>query len=498
MNKMKIVICFFLSAGFLSCTKWLDLSPENAVIKEEFWQTKEQVHAAVLGCYASLLGAPAGVSDRPLSEYFFLWGELRADMVSPGIGISTDEQEIVNVNILAANSLTKWGAVYRSINYCNTVIDFAPDALQSDNTFTESSLKAYLAETKALRGLLYFYLLRTFGEVPLKLTATTTDEDIQPVPKSTKEEVLAQIIKDLEDASLNIMKTYGGVTTDKGRLTYYAVQTILADVYLWAERYEDCINAADIVINSGNFGLIEGNAGWYTTLYANGNSAESIFEFQYDEQKLNTFYPIFTTTRRKLIASERVMEEIYTVNYDDPLLKDIRGEYSAVRTTDNSIWKYLGNDTQTGIRTVDQSFAHWPVYRYAELLLIKAEACAQVNRGQEALDIVEVIRTRAQALETTHRELAASQTEEITEYILEERARELAFEGKRWYDVLRNAKRDNYRNLHLLINMVSVAVPPERQQSAMVKYQDKDSHYLPVNESELLIDKSLKQNPFYE
>lgn len=496
----RLIIWALIGASSLmgaSCNKWLDQKPQDGVVGDEFWQTKEQVYAAVLGCYASLLGAPSGVSDRPLSEYFFLWGELRADMVAPGVGISFYEQEIINVNILPSNTLSSWAAVYRTINYCNTVLDFAPAVLERDNTLSEQVLNGYLAEARALRGLMYFYLLRTFGEVPLKLTATASDEDIQSVQKSPKEAVLELILADLQQAAPHAPATHGSTYRDKGRITYYTVQAILADVYLWAERYDESIAAADILISSGNFGLIEGNSGWYNTLYFQGNSTESIFEFQFDTQKLNTFYPMFSTSRRRLVASERVMEEIYTINYEDETLKDIRGDYAAVRTSDNAIWKYLGSANQSVSRQAEESYAHWPVYRYAEILLIKAEACARVGRGAEALVLVDQIRERASALEATAQNLQADDTEGITEYVLDERARELAFEGKRWYDVLRNAKRDNYSHISILINVVIAAVPPERQQSAIAKYQDYNSHYLPVSESELLIDKELEQNPFY-
>ena len=114
-----------------SCKKWLALEPENGIIRENFWKTKEQVQAAVLGCYASLLIGPSGSYgnvnyDRGLTENLFLWGELRADMLTPSTGITNEELDVMNVNILETNSITNWRSVYRTINYCNTVIDFAP------------------------------------------------------------------------------------------------------------------------------------------------------------------------------------------------------------------------------------------------------------------------------------------------------------------------------------------------------------------------------------
>src|SRR5919199_1044580 len=132
-NKVFKYLCLLIVIiAASSCKKWLDLQPQDGIVRQNYWKTKEQVQAAVNGCYASLLGAPAGISDRPLPEYLFLWGELRADLLSPSTGVSNEELDIMNVNILETNSITNWRSVYRTINYCNTIIDFAPQVLQND------------------------------------------------------------------------------------------------------------------------------------------------------------------------------------------------------------------------------------------------------------------------------------------------------------------------------------------------------------------------------
>jgi hypothetical protein len=83
-------------------------------------------------------------------------------------------------------------------------------------------------------------------------------------------------------------------------------------------------------------------------------------------------------------------------------------------------------------------------------------------------------------------------------YILQERQREFAFEGKRWYDVLRNAKRNNYQGLDYLMKMAAISVPSDRQQAALNKLRDKNSHYMPIYLYELQTNKLLVQNPFYK
>lgn len=496
--KTRILFLTILLAAFgTSCNKWLDQKPQDGVVSDDFWKTKEQVQAGVIGCYASLLGSPSGVNDRSLAEYLFLWGELRADMVSPATSITTDEKDVVNVNILPTNALANWSAVYRTINYCNTVIDKAPQVLEYDKTFTQAELNGYIAEAKGLRSLMYFYLVRTFGDVPLVLRSTDTDEDIQPVAKTSKETILDQLVIDLTDAEQKALESYGSTQSNAGRLTKYSIEAILADVYLWMEKYQQSIDVCDKIISSNRFSLVPGNSGWYSTLYYGGNSTESIFEFQFDAQKLNTFYTVFAGSRKRLVAAEKAMEDIFTVDYNDETQYDLRGAGAAIRTSDNTIWKFIGINATT-IRQQDASYAHWFVYRYADVLLLKAEACAQVNRGQDALDLIKTIRDRAHALPATARTPAASDAGEVAEYVLEERAREFAYEGKRWYDLLRHAKRNNYSNISYLLNTIAGTVPADRQQSALVKYQDHNSHYLPVPQAELAKNSLLIQNPFYE
>ena len=481
-----------------SCNKYLELQPQDGIIRQEFWKTKEQVQSAVIGCYASLLASPTG--NRSLSEMLFLWGELRGDMLAPGIGILPDETDIMNVNTLATNTVTNWATVYQTINYCNTVIDFAPGVLANDNTFTQLQLNQYLAEVRALRAMLYFTLVKSFRDVPLKLKSTSSDQDLQQLPKTSADTVLAQVIADLNFADSNAVITLGNTITDKGRINKYTVKTILADVYLWMDKYAECEAACNYVINSRKYGLIDGNSGWFNNLYYVGNSNEGIFEFQFDQQKLNTFFNIFLTSRQRFLAAPVVMDQIYTIDVVNDNRKDIRGDGAAVRTSDNAIWKYVAIDYNSP-RTADISYAHWFAYRYADILLMKAEAINQKGRGGEALNLIKTIRNRAKALSGT--DTAPSDTTDkngITDFLLQERAREFAFEGKRWYDVLRNSKRNNYERLDILLNMVAKSVPANRQISAINKYKDAahNSHYFPIYFYEIQSDPNLIQNPFYQ
>jgi hypothetical protein len=477
---------------FTSCENWLALEPQDAITRQEYWKTKEQVEAAVYGCYASLLGTTD--NQRSIVESMFLWGEMRADMVVPNINAAANEVEVVNGNILETNSVSNWRSLYKTINYCNTIIKFAPEVLNEDPTFKQSQLNSYLAEVLTIRSLLYFYLVRTFKEVPLKIEPTVSDQDEYELAKSSEEEIIAQILQDLEDAESMAVLTYNNHAQNKGRITRYTVNALQADVYLWAEDYVNTIASCDKIVNSGQFGLVGGNE-WFSAQFAVGNSNESIFELQFDVQKTNPFFDMFNTSRR-WIASALVLEEVYTIDFLAPENKDIRADGGSLRS-DGRIWKYLGLD-ESRSRTSTESYAHWIVYRYADILLLKAEALAQTGGGVEALAIIDQIRTRANALVATERGIEPDDVAGLTDYILEERARELAFEGKRWFDVLRNARRDDYARLDILISMAVKSAPPDRQQSIINKLLDSNSHYLPIFLQELQINRKLEQNPFYQ
>jgi len=478
-----------------SCNKWLDLKPSDGIIREDYWKTKEQVKAAVIGSYASLLDDPTG-KDKSLPELFFLWGELRADMLAPSTGTLSEEFQIMNVNTVPSNTIVNWRPVYRTINYCNTVIDFAPDVLNTDKTFTQEALDSYVAEAKALRALMYFYLVRSFGDVPLKLKSTSSDEEIVTIAKSTQQEVLTQILKDLNEAEPKLLLTYGDVASDKGRITRYTANAIQADVYLWMDQYDEAITACNKVINSKRFGLLAPTTAWYNTVYRTGNSTEGLFEVQYNAQKLNDFFAVFGVSNKRFVAANRVMDQVYT---SDPIngAKDIRSDGVSVRAEDGVIWKYIGKNDKDLIAPGD-SYAHWFVYRFADVLLMKAEALAQKGQGADALDIVRTLRDNRNALAGTDNNPDPANVNEVSLFILEERAREFMFEGKRWYDVLRYVKRNNYEHIDYLQDMISGIVPANMVRTAQTKMLDHNSHYFPIYEYELQTNKALVQNPFYK
>lgn len=494
------ILLIFVTAT--SCDNYLDLKPEDGIVREEFWQTKEDIQAAVIGIYSSLLKrppagqTPTDITDYNISEYLFMYGEIRGDMISPSINTTPDQRDITTSNILSSNDLTSWSAFYRTINYCNTVIELAPGVKNSDPTLTQTQLNNYLSEALAIRAYLYFTLARTFKDVPLKLNATLSDKDNFQLAKTPQNQIFEQVIKDLALAEEYAVTTYGNIPSDKGRITVYTINAMQADVYLWMDKYSEALAAANKVISSGKFQLIPASNSWFNRVFAVGNTTESIFEFQYTTQNLNPFYDMFTQ-RPEFIASSGVLEDVFGIDFADANNFDVRGQRCALVPGTNQIYKFTGLNMDS-YKGLAESDTHWFVYRYSDVLLLKAEALTQLNRGVEAVAIIEDIRTIRRAISQTHEDVNTANKAEVTDYLLAERSRELAFEGKRWFDVLRNARRNNYERLDLLTNMALISAPADQLQSILAKLEDPDSHYLPINKYELYTNKALVQNPFYK
>jgi hypothetical protein len=499
-NAILAILLIFVTT--VSCDNYLDLRPQDGIVREEFWKTKEDIRAAVIGIYSALLKSPpvirvpTGGTEYTVSEYLFMYGEFRADMVSPGGFISTDQRDITTSNILSSNDLTSWAVFYRVINYCNTVIELAPAVLDSDPTLTKKQLDNYLSEALAIRAYLYFTLARTFKDVPLKLNATLSDADNFQLATTPQSQVFDQVIKDLALAEEYAVTDYGDTPSNKGRVTAYAINAMQTDVYLWMEKYPEALAAANKVIDSGKFALIPASSSWGSKVFAQGNSSESIFEFQYSAQNLNPFYDMFRS-RPEFIAAPTVMEEVFGLDFTNVTSIDYRGIQCSLMAGTNEICKYtrLNFDDFKALTDCD---THWFVYRYADVMLLKAEALAELDKGADALAIVDEIRAKHHAISLTAQVADPANKSQVIDYILAERARELAFEGKRWFDVLRNAKRNNYARLDLLLNMALKNAPANQQQSILAKLKDPNSHYLPINEYELYTNKALVQNPFYK
>lgn len=488
---MKKSIKYFLISIVMlvqvSCNDWMELLPPGGLIREEFWKTKEDVEAVLMASYEAFASMDAKL---------FVYGEVRADMLEGDNNQPRDERLLSEGNIYPDNDFSDWTEFYQIINYCNEVIKNAPLVQEIDNTFTDFQKESLVAEAYFLRSLSYFYLVRIFRDVPLVTEPTEKDDAEFYVPKNTEEEILTAIVLDLE--TYRPFAPTGGFPTieqNKGRASKAAFDALLADIALWRFRYVEVIEHVQKIEANQEIVLMP-PAKWFELFYP-GNSLESIFEFQFDGQldQRNGTFGKMNQWSRQYDPSQKALE-MFAFEYTSEL---VRGEDVSIKKygeDDFIIWKYVGQapDGKSVRSGSDQYSANWIVYRLADVLLMKAEALSQLERYNEARNIIEEIRERADAIPTP----IANTIVSFEDAIMQERAAELAYEGKRWFDLLRMGRRNNFARKDKIIEIIVSNVPSTQKRILATKLTNPLGWYLPIFERELERNQYLVQNPFYD
>ncbi len=486
-NKSKYLFFTILIFLSFSCNDWLELLPPSGLIRDEFWKKKEDVEAVLMASYRTFANM-----DRKL----FIYGEVRADMLKGDVNQSNTEELLMESNIFPENSYSDWSDFYTIINYSNEVIKNAPLVQGIDNTFTDFQMKSLMAEAYFIRSLSYFYLVRLFKDVPLVLEPTETDDTEFYISKSSEENVLDQIYADLE--ANRTFAPSGGFSTiaeNKGRASKAAFDALLADIALWRYDYQAVVGHVQRIQENEDIVLMPGSR-WFEIFYP-GNSLESIFEFQFDGNlnQNNGTYGLTIRTSFQYDPSQKAIE-LFAFEYGANEL--VRGEDVTIvkNGEDNfSIWKYVGRAPDgLSLRSgTDQNSANWIVYRLADVLLMKAEALSQLGSYKQAADILNEIRERA-GLQPVAIANSPVAYEDAT---LEERTRELAFEGKRWFDLLRMGRRNNYERKGKLVEVIVSNVPSTQKRILSAKLNNPLGWYFPIYQNEIERNKNLVQNPFY-
>lgn len=483
---INLLLAVVLFTQFGCSGSWLELLPPSGLTREEFWKTKEDVKAVVMGAYSSF---------TQMDNLLFIHGEARADMVTDDVNIDESIRNMMNGNIYSDNWLSNWQNFYKVINYCNEVIDNAPAVKEVDKTFTDYQLKGYMSEAYFLRGLAYFYLVRIFDDVPFITTPSETDDTNFYVAKTDGDVILDSIRQDLLSCRNYLSDDYLSLKETKGRASKEACEALLADIALWQFNYEQVIEHVTNIEGSKNIELMP-SASWFEMYYP-GNSLESIFEFQYDESQnqQNNVYGLTEVNSRNFDPSETAIQ-MFAMEYTDEPFRGEKVSISKNGDDDYSIWKYVGlvPDGMTSRPGSIQKGANWIVYRYADVLLMKAEALSQLGRYAEALTIINEIRLRAGLAQISITNSAVA----YEDAILNERALELAFEGKRWFDLVRMGRRNDYARKDQLVELIIKNVPSTQKRILGSKLTNPLGWFMPIYKNELERNLNLKQNPYYK
>ncbi|WP_340114837.1 RagB/SusD family nutrient uptake outer membrane protein [Maribellus mangrovi] len=511
---MKKIISILSIAGLLitssGCTDWLDLRPESEIVLEDYWQNESQVNQVLAACYRS-------ITESDVMGKMLVWGELRSDNVWYGNGMPSDMSKILNVDITADNGYCHWGSFYTVINYCNNFLYYAPGVVDIDANFTESKLHSMEAEVLTLRALMYFYLVRTFERVPWVNEPSIDDAQDYNIPQSPEDEILNNLVADLQTALRYVRDSYETTAYTKGRITTNAVRALLADIYLWQEDYNKCIEMCDQILNDPESDLeLEMGEDVISNVFYQGNSKESIFELQFDDDQMfnstvQNFYGGFgNSTGQWSFPAPLIIGRYSPFNFnigsgtessEDLREKDFLRQYAGGDTY--YVFKYAGADRQEDPTTEASTYyyrnvtANWIVYRLSEIYLMKAEALIQLGGNKEqAVELINTIYMRSNIEDDELGLMPDNYTTDLqlNELYMRERQRELMFEGKRWFDLMRLARRVDSPD-----PLVSYVTKKFSGGSSgdINKMSVMDALYLPVHTDELKANSALVQNEFY-
>jgi starch-binding outer membrane protein, SusD/RagB family len=512
---MKKLVSILSLAGLIivlsGCTDWLDIKPESEIVLDDFWKNESHVNQVLAACYRS-------VTEGEVMNRMLVWGELRSDNVTYGRSMPTDMYKMLNVDISADNGYCRWGNVYTVINNCNNFLHFAPGVVGLDANFTESKLHSMEAEVLTLRALMYFYLVRTFEKVPWMDQPSIDDDQEYNIPQSSEDFILDHLVSDLHTALKYSRDNYETTAYTKGRITTHAVRALLADIYLWREEYSKCVEMCDLILNDtkSKLKLVPGED-VISKVFYQGNSEESIFELQFDDDLMFNWVvrdflgsygnPTGQWSFPGILVTGKYSPFNYMIGSGKESAKDLR-EKDFLRQEFGGdryyVFKYAGAERMENATTKVSTYyyrnvtANWIVYRLSEIYLMKAEALIQLNtNNEEVVDLINTIYMRSNTEEGEQELMADNYTSKLKldELILRERQRELMFEGKRWFDLMRLARRVN-SPAPLLSYVTKKFAGGGSGQSTKMSVMD--ALYLPVHTDELKANSALVQNEFYK
>lgn len=481
-----LIIKIFALAGviaFQSCNTTLDLDPTSVITNASFWKSEDDAKGGLTSLY---------VKQRSLASLnLFLWGEARSEVMEWGRVSGTLDYDRFYLNTLSSVAAgPSWQTIYSAINDANLILKYVPKIAFG----SEAEKNNLLAQTYASRAFLYFVLAKTWGEVPIRTEPVEgADPDVIQKVRSSQQEVFNLIKSDLEEA----IKMFSSYSFIKSR-NYWSkagVQALKADVFLWTGKRmnggEADFNAALLAceeIDKADVSLLANYADLFK--YANKNNKEVVMAIGNRELEVgyNYFYNMYSAKlpndvdpQTGEIIGQTGGGMVWTVSdlaKSQFKLGDKRKESSILEIPSSTYYPTLivkGRGTViSGVRYFTSDFV---LYRYADVLLMKAEAKNALNQDP-SLEI-NMVRKRAFGDSFEANKFVHSDKVINDEQILKERLLELMFEGKRWWDLVR-------------FNKAFTLVP-----TLVGKSDQKHLEYFPLSEQVLSLEPLVKQTNGY-
>jgi hypothetical protein len=419
MKRYSILLAALLALS--SCREgFLELSPISQPNVNDFYKTPNDLLNAVNAAYASLQTGSlyAGRDLQDLAEY-------RADnafdndpSANSGLRYNIDRFQAGSENTVIENV---WRRLYETIYRCNVLLDNA-DAVAMDETLKNR----YKAEARFIRALCYSHLVQLWGPVPVVLKAESSEESRNHVRNSVAE-VYQAIEADLQFAAQNLPPTYSAAET--GRATRGAAQGLLGKMYLTQKKYAEAVSTLADLVSSGTFSLMPTPAQVFGP--TNEYNKEILFAVRFTASNNAEAHGLY-----------------FSSAIGDFIEASFRGLYDSAdaRKALIELKKPAGTQNQTPVKYFEELSANgqvgtdFPVLRYADVLLMLAEALNEVSyqASGDAFAHLNAVRTRAGLPAYTAAQLASQ--EAFRDAVLLERRLELPLELHRWYDLLRTGR----------------------------------------------------------
>lgn len=438
--------------SIISCNKELQENPKSLAV-ENFYNTPAEVDAALGAAYS-----PLRVSDCFGAVYQSIQ-EASADVFQGRASYAPISllQGLDGTNITRVGKI--WNDLYLSIRNSNLVIQNTPNGKR----LTDEMKNTYIGEAKFLRALCYFFLVRNWGGVIIR---TEQNMNVRDELKGNVDDAYKLIIEDLKFAEVNLPD----VPLNSGRPSKWAAKTVLSDVYFYQGNYTDATAKANEVIQAGKYSLVKVTVpDDFNKLFGPTitTSSEEIFYLKYSELSSWAF-PIYTNGVNTPYLGINGYYAIYS-NTESPLYKN---------WNDNDFRKSFGWykwDVSLGPNIIlNKKFSDpgkqtprndYPLYRYADLLLIYAEASCQAtgsptSDGMEKLNMVHRRAYGYDPLQPSPVDFNISDynKQSFIKLVLRERGYETQAEGKRWLDLKRTGKAAEYINAAKGINLAQKAL----------------------------------------
>ncbi|MDR2628045.1 MAG: RagB/SusD family nutrient uptake outer membrane protein [Dysgonamonadaceae bacterium] len=434
-NKLHILLLPLLLLMPAACNDFLQQEPISDLTAESFWQTPTDAEVGVQAIYnAFSLAMSSGLWD---------WGELRADNFIPHEKDAWDQAELINNTIQTDNQAASWTQLFSVIARANDAIRYIPNI-----SITPATKNNLLAEAHAMRAWAYFYCVRVWGDLPLYTEPVKDIADGIYRTRTDQNKILQEVVlSDLERAYYLIAKTYPeGTATPHTRMNPATICALMMDVNAWMHNYEAVVKIKEEkadALSRNRWGLVAltpatFQADWRNIFFRHPDSEtpiEVLFKIAYDKdgngenQQVN----YFASSQPRVYLSDAA-KGIYTDVSDKRFGATQWEDIGSNRSQLNR--KFWQNNTIFGDKPGrDYSDNSLVLYRYADIVLLYAEALNEIDRTADA--IRELNRTRERAGAPAFKASDFTDKREVLDAILKERQKEFLGEGKRWFDLLR-------------------------------------------------------------